>query len=320
MESNYNFTSTTNYNFNTNSNIPLSLNQKFPYEINVGDYDKKLDFENTNLYFYRNALDSNQDNDFKDKYDNKLKENNVLLKRLKELEIEIETINARIEETRNKLSRELENQKSLRKASEIESSNKLKNCIKNEIDSKQNFSNIEIKYSELNLTNNDLEKEAKELKESNELLKKNIENLNKVHEEQNNLKENYLTSEINQLKKENNFLRAKTNDEFKRIIDEKDRQIKTYETALDEMKNKSEDYERNNSLLKKQFLEFQISKDNELKERENKIKDNYSQDKEKILNEYKKKFQDFDNDKSNFYEKHSKMSEEFQSLTNELNN
>ena len=356
MNTNYNFTSTTSYKIN--SNIPISTNQfnynsnnqispsssnynlnnpitsatfnynlknsnstnqKYPYDIDTKDYDKKIDFETSNLYFYRNLGIENPDNEFREKYDNKLEENHLLLKRVKELEIEIEAANQRLEETRDTLERKLENQKQLRKDFETESSNKLKNCLKNEIDSKQSSSNIEIKYSELKLFNNDLEKEKNELIEYNKILNKNIENIKKIHDDQINLRENFLNSQIESLNKENNILREQTNDEFKRIIEEKDRQIKTYKKALDDMKNKSNDYESNNIFLKKQLSEYQITKDNELNERLNKIKEDNTNENDKLINQYKKPLQELEEDKTNLHEQYNSKSKEFQISTKELN-
>ena len=356
MNTNYNFTSTTSYKIN--SNIPISTNQfnynsnnqispsssnynlnnpitsatfnynlknsnstnqKYPIDIDTKDYDKKIDFETSNLYFYRNLGIENPDNEFREKYDNKLEENHLLLKRVKELEIEIEAANQRLEETRDTLERKLENQKQLRKDFETESSNKLKNCLKNEIDSKQSSSNIEIKYSELKLFNNDLEKEKNELIEYNKILNKNIENIKKIHDDQINLRENFLNSQIESLNKENNILREQTNDEFKRIIEEKDRQIKTYKKALDDMKNKSNDYESNNIFLKKQLSEYQITKDNELNERLNKIKEDNTNENDKLINQYKKPLQELEEDKSNLHEQYNSKSKEFQISTKELN-
>ena len=356
MNTNYNFTSTTSYKIN--SNIPISTNQfnynsnnqispsssnynlnnpitsatfnynlknsnstnqKYPIDIDTKDYDKKIDFETSNLYFYRNLGIENPDNEFREKYDNKLEENHLLLKRVKELEIEIEAANQRLEETRDTLERKLENQKQLRKDFETESSNKLKNCLKNEIDSKQSSSNIEIKYSELKLFNNDLEKEKNELIEYNKILNKNIENIKKIHDDQINLRENFLNSQIESLNKENNILREQTNDEFKRIIEEKDRQIKTYKKALDDMKNKSNDYESNNIFLKKQLSEYQITKDNELNERLNKIKEDNTNENDKLINQYKKPLQELEEDKTNLHEQYNSKSKEFQISTKELN-
>ena len=309
--------SSTTYNYNLKN--PNSTNQKLPYDIDTKDYDKKIDFETSNLYFYRNLGIDNPDNEFREKYDNKLEENHLLLKRVKELEIEIEAANQRLEETKDRLERKLENEKQLRKNYETESSNKLKNCLKNEIDSKQSSSNIEIKFSELKLFNNDLEKEKNELIEYNKILNKNLENIKKIYDEQNNLRENFLNSQIESLKKENNILRAQSNDEFKRIIDEKDRQIKTYKKALDDMKNKSNDYENNNIFLKKQLSEYKITKDNELNERLNKIKEDNTNKNDKLINQYKKPLQELEEDKSNLHEQYNSKSKEFQISTKELN-
>jgi len=119
MNTNYNFTSTTSYKIN--SNIPISTNQfnynsnnqispsssnynlnnpitsatfnynlknsnstnqKYPIDIDTKDYDKKIDFETSNLYFYRNLGIENPDNEFREKYDNKLEENHLLLNRV----------------------------------------------------------------------------------------------------------------------------------------------------------------------------------------------------------------------------------------------
>ena len=166
--------------------------------------------------------------------------------------------------------------------------------------------------------NNNLEKEIRSLKEENLRLKNNYDNLKIALNNTKNQNENILYSQLEELKKENDLIIKRNNEDLKKILEEKDKQIRTYEKSFEEMKNKKEDYELNNILLQRQFNELKKSKTNELIERENKMKEKSIKEKDKIIEEYTKKFSDFDNEKKKYYEKYSKMSEEFQKLTKEI--
>ena len=74
------------------------------------------------------------------------------------------------------------------------------------------------------------------------------------------------------------------------------------------MKNKSNDYESNNIFLKKQLSEYQITKDNELNERLNKIKEDNTNENDKLINQYKKPLQELEEDKSNLHEQYNSKS------------
>ena len=129
MTTNYNFNSTSNFNYTTQNSNP----QIQAINMDTKDYDKKIDFENSNLYFYRNiGLNFKPDNEFKDRYNNKLTENDSLLKRIKDLEVQLQSKNTKIEEIKDNLERQIENEKELKKAAETESENKIKISVKNE--------------------------------------------------------------------------------------------------------------------------------------------------------------------------------------------
>ena len=81
------------------------------------------------------------------------------------------------------------------------------------------------------------------------------------------------------------------------------------------MKNKKEEYELNNILLQRQFNNLKAEKESESLEKENNIKDTGIKNRDKIIEEYMKKFSDIDNEKQKYYDKYSKMSEEFQKLS-----
>ena len=156
MTTNYNFNSTSNFNYTTQNSNP----QIQAINMDTKDYDKKIDFENSNLYFYRNiGLNFKPDNEFKDRYNNKLTENDSLLKRIKDLEVQLQSTNTKIEEIKDNLERQIENEKELKKAAETESENKIKISVKNEYENQQKEKNLNDKYKELKEKNVILEKE-----------------------------------------------------------------------------------------------------------------------------------------------------------------
>ena len=108
---------------------------------------------------------------------------------------------------------------------------------------------------------------------------------------------------------------TRNNNQLKKILDEKDKELKSYEKAFQEIKNKKEEYELNNILLQRQFNDLKAEKENESLEKENNIKDTGIKNRDKIIEEYMKKFSDIDNEKQKYYDKYSKMSEEFQKLS-----
>lgn len=146
MKTNYTFNTTSNFNYTPNTQISTSkikgMNE------NRKDYDKKVDFENSNLYFYRNiGLNLKPENEFEDRYKNKSNENNSLLKRIKELEVELQNANTKYEEIKDNLEKEIENEKELKKANETESESKIKISIKNEYEHQLNAKNLDDKYN-----------------------------------------------------------------------------------------------------------------------------------------------------------------------------
>jgi chromosome segregation ATPase len=108
---------------------------------------------------------------------------------------------------------------------------------------------------------------------------------------------------------------TRNNNQLKKILEEKDKELKTYEKAFQDMKNKKEEYELNNILLQRQFNNLKAEKESESLEKENNIKDTGIKNRDKIIEEYMKKFSDIDNEKQKYYDKYSKMSEEFQKLS-----
>ena len=144
MTTNYNFNSTSNFNYTTQNSNP----QIQAINMDTKDYDKKIDFENSNLYFYRNiGLNLKPENEFEDRYKNKSNENNSLLKRIKELEVELQKANTKYEEIKDNLEKEIENEKELKKSNETESESKIKISIKNEYEHQLNAKNLDDKYN-----------------------------------------------------------------------------------------------------------------------------------------------------------------------------
>ena len=317
MNTNYNFNSTSNYNYtikSQNSNPQIQA-----INMDTKDYDKKIDFENSNLYFYRNiGLNFKPDNEFKDRYNNKLTENDSLLKRIKDLEVQLQSTNTKIEEIKDNLERQIENEKELKKAAETESENKIKISVKNEYENQQKEKNLNDKYKELKDKNVNLEKEIKELKDENLRLKNKYNDEKNLLNNKTNLNEKNLINQIEELEKENELMITRNNNQLKKILDEKDKELKSYEKAFQEIKNKKEEYELNNILLQRQFNDLKAEKENESLEKENNIKDTGIKNRDKIIEEYMKKFSDIDNEKQKYYDKYSKMSEEFQKLSKEV--
>ena len=87
------------------------------------------------------------ENEFVNRYKNKSNENNSLLKRIKELEVELQNANTKYEEIKDNLEKEIENEKELKKANETESESKIKISIKNEYEHQLNAKNLDDKYN-----------------------------------------------------------------------------------------------------------------------------------------------------------------------------
>ena len=160
----YSYTQT----FKTNNFNPNTCD----FDIDTKNYDKKINFENSNLYFYRNNLNSNDNEfEFKNRYDNQLNKNTSLIKRISELEIELENEKTRYNELKDKLENELQNERNLRKNLELKLNDKINEYIKNEINLKNEIIVNEKKLSEVNIKYKDYEKEIEKLQNENLNLK-----------------------------------------------------------------------------------------------------------------------------------------------------
>ena len=168
----YSYTQT----FKTNNFNPNTCD----FDIDTKNYDKKINFENSNLYFYRNNLNSNDNEfEFKNRYDNQLNKNTSLIKRISELEIELENEKTRYNELKDKLENELQNERNLRKNLELKLNDKINEYIKNEINLKNEIIVNEKKLSEVNIKYKDYEKEIEKLQNENLNLKNMLNNSEK---------------------------------------------------------------------------------------------------------------------------------------------
>ena len=166
----------------------------------IQNNNQPSDLLSSNLYYYRNVgANFKDENEFKYRYDNQLQATNSLSKRVKELEVELQAANTRYDEMKEKLTKELENEKQLRKETENSSMSRIEEYIKKENELKQQLSNLNIKYGELKLANSNLEKNFEELQESNKMIKNSCENQIKVLNEQIKHKENLLNGNIKAL-------------------------------------------------------------------------------------------------------------------------
>lgn len=252
----------------------------------------------------------------------KIRSNNIpqtnLEKQVKELEVELTSEKTRSEEQKAKLVKELEDERNLLRAFKIESMCKSEERMKKEIELTQYASNLEIKLSEATLAKDDLSKEIEHFKYSLDSLKNSSENKVNMLEDQHRQAVSYLNNSILQLKKENEDLRSSAREELKRMIEEKDKQIKSYEQGLIEMKHLKDEYEKNNIILKREFSEMKIEKDNEMRDRETKLTSEFNRLKVNIIKEFSEKFSSYDNQKEELVEKYSKFNDEFHSMSKVL--
>lgn len=258
----------------------------------------------------------NQESEFK------IRSNNIpqtnLEKQVKELEVELTSEKTRSEEQKAKLEKELEDERNLLRALKLESMCKSEERMKKEIELTQFASNLEIKLSEATLAKDDLSKEIEHFKYSLDSLKNSSENKVNMLEDQHRQAVSYLNNSILQLKKENEDLRSSAREELKRMIEEKDKQIKSYEQGLIEMKHLKDEYEKNNIILKREFSEMKIEKDNEMRDRETKLTSEFNRLKVNIIKEFSEKFSSYDNQKEELVEKYSKFNDEFHSMSKVL--
>ena len=103
----------------------------------------------SNLYYYRNVgANFKDENEFKHRYDNQLQANSSLAKRVKELEVELQSTNTRYDEMKDKLLKEIESEKQLRKETETSSMAQIEKYIKSETELKQQYLDLKNKYYE----------------------------------------------------------------------------------------------------------------------------------------------------------------------------
>lgn len=265
-----------------------------------------------------NRTINNSDSDLKSKALSQNYQSSTLDKRIKELEYELASVKTSSEEIKAKLTKEIDDERQLSHAMKLESIRKSEETVKKEMELTHYASNLEIKLSEAILTKDDLSKEIDHLQYSLDSLKTSTDNKVNMLEDQHKQAVSYLNSTISLLKKENEDLRASTREELKRLLEEKDKQIKSYEQGLIEMKHLKDEYEKNNIFLKKEFSEMKIEKDNEMRDRETKLAAESNRLKANIIKEYSEKFASYNNEKEELAEKYSKFNEEFQVMSKVL--
>ena len=211
----------------------------------------------SNLYYYRNVgANFKDENEFKHRYDNQLQANSSLAKRVKELEVELQSTNTRYDEMKDKLLKEIESEKQLRKETETSSMAQIEKYIKSETELKQQYLDLKNKYYEQSHQLKELQEKYEELTEKYKIMKDSHSTQVKALEEQMKQKDLLYNSSIQALEKENDKIHNDSNSEMKKILDANTKKIENYEQTIQNLKALKDKYERNNIQLQKEFSEL----------------------------------------------------------------
>lgn len=267
----------------------------------------------SNLYYYRNVgANFKDENEFKHRYDNQLQANSSLAKRVKELEVELQSTNTRYDEMKDKLLKEIESEKQLRKETETSSMAQIEKYIKSETELKQQYLDLKNKYYEQAHQLKELQEKYEEVTEKYKIMKDSHSTQVKALEEQMKQKDLLHNSSIQALEKENDKIHNDSNSEMKKILDANTKKMENYEQTIQNLKALKDKYERNNIQLQKEFSELKIEKENEKKEKINQLNDEFSQQKKQLLKEFNDKFVKYDNERDEMVEHYTQLTDGLQ--------
>lgn len=209
--------------------------------------------------------------ELKARYDVQVISNSKLEKRIKELEIMLNNERTKVEEIRSQSSKDIQIEKDMRLKYEDQVLKLKEDLMKKEIESNKALQEVEIKLSNIFQENANFQNENKLVRDQLERIKGAYEEKYKGLEENSNKNSSYLEETIDTLRIENEKIRKDFQDELKVILRDWERKFKAHEENFKALKMQKDDLERENSNLKKEFIDFKIDKEMEYKQRESRM-------------------------------------------------
>lgn len=273
-----------NKNFLYNSHFNKEKTKSSEFDQKFGGYDKKdpAQFTKSYLNFFRQKEEEGETfsdkeremtNEYKARYDSQLLSNANLEKKVKEMEIILNNERSTGQDSQEQLKKDLQNARDLNLNYEDQILKEKEEFLKKEVDWKKKIKQVEDELYAAHEENSKLTNENHQLVEQVAVLKNSeVKKLAMVETQFIKSKESYQKS-YEQIKLQNEELRKEYQQLIVSTSEDWERKVKKVEEEKTTLKSKFDSTEKLHSQLKKEYGEYRLGKEIELKETESRIRE-----------------------------------------------
>jgi hypothetical protein len=309
------------YDFMKTNNFRENFNKSQNFRENFQNFNNSQNFQNFNQDQDHTELllkEKQLTNEYKTRYESQLQLSTTLEKKLKELEVILTNEKSSLSTIKSSHTKELhiEREKNLQ-YEEIILKQK-EDFMSKELEWKKLLSDTEKDISKLIQEKHEITIDNDILKEEKKLLSESYEEKLKSLQEMFEKKNFTLQSGYDSIKIENESLRRNFFEEKKILSKEFDRKLKIQQDLNLTLKSTNDELEKEILIIKREFHEYKMNKEFEIKERESRIAEEENRKIENIVKQYESRFKSFENFKNELSEKNQKLIQEIENLRKSL--
>jgi hypothetical protein len=306
----YDFMKTNNFRENFN-NLKIFQNSNQDQDL---EPDPDQDHDYTELLLKEKQLT----NEYKTRYESQLQQTTTLEKKLKELEVILTNEKSSLSTIKSSHTKELQIEREKNLQYEEIILKQKEDFMSKELEWKKLLSDTEKDISKLIQEKHEITIDNDILKEEKKLLSESYEEKLKSLQEMYEKKNFTLQSGYDSIKIENESLRRNFFEEKKILSKEFDRKLKIQQDLNLTLKSTNDQLEKEIFIIKREFHEYKMNKEFEIKERESRFAEEENRKIENIVKQYESRFKSFENFKNKLSEKNQKLIQEIENLRKSL--